>query len=133
MFMHRLPTSNKIFQVYFSDYSKNHFLKKFKKKYPGKQWQLTEESIRQDLSRINFSDLQTSQQIDELWWDKTIWTFKYDFRIAGTKESTKSSGNRLVGVIDVKKNLIEIVVIYNKTDLPSNVSETQYIRKIAGK
>lgn len=133
MFMHRLPTSNKIFQVYFSDYSKNHFLKKFKKKYPGKQWQLTEESIRQDLSRINFSDLQTSQQIDELWWDKTIWTFKYDFRIAGTKESTKSSGNRLVGVIDVKKNLIEIVIIYNKTDLPSNVSETQYIRKIAGK
>ena len=133
MFMRRLPTSNKIFQVYFSDYSKNHFFKKFKKKYPGKQWQLTEESIRQDLSRINFSDLQTSQQIDELWWDKTIWTFKYDFRIAGTKESTKSSGNRLVGVIDVKKNLIEIVVIYNKTDLPSNVSETQYIRKIAGK
>lgn len=130
MFTHRLPASDKIFQVEFSGYSKHHFLKKFKKKHPGKQWLLTEESIKQDLSRINFNDLQLSQQVDELWNDGKLWVFKYDFRVAGTKESTKSSGNRLVGIIDLAQNLITIIVIYHKTDLPGNISETQYINGI---
>ena len=133
MFTHRLPANNKIFQVIFSDYSKNHFLKKFKKKYPGRQWPLTEESIKQDLSRINFNDIQSSQQIDELWSDDKLWVFKYDFRVAGTKESTKSSGNRLVGIIDLATNLITIIVIYHKTDLPGNIGETQYINKLIDK
>lgn len=130
MFTHRLPASDKIFQVEFSGYSKHHFLKKFKKKYPGKQWLLTEESIKQDLSRINFNDLQLSQQVDELWNDGKLWVFKYDFRVAGTKESTKSSGNRLVGIINLAQNLITIIVIYHKTYLPGNISETQYINGI---
>ena len=130
MFTHRLPASDKIFQVEFSGYSKHHFLKQFKKKYPGKQWFLTEESIKQDLSRINFNDLQLSQQVDELWNDGKLWVFKYDFRVAGTKKSTKSSGNRLVGIIDLAQNLITIIVIYYKTDLPGNISETQYINGI---
>lgn len=134
MFTHLLPSNEKIFPVYFHEYAERHFLKRFRKDYKGKQWQITEDSIRQDLSRISngVSDLQKTQQIDELWHGDNIWVFKYDFRIAKTNVSAKASGNRVVGVIDNKASQIHIVAVYGKTDLPKNVSETQYIRNILG-
>jgi len=130
MFLHLLPSDEKIFPVFFSEYAKRHFLKRFQKDYRGKQWQITEDSIRQDLSRISngVSDLQKTQQIDELWHDGEIWIFKYDFRIAKTNVSVKASGNRAVGIINNKTNRIDIVMVYSKTDLPKNMSETQFIK-----
>lgn len=129
MFTHLLPNSENLFRVLFAEYAKKHFLKKFKKKYKGRQWELTEKSIRQDLARLRMKNnsTQKTQQIDELYHCKDCWIAKYDFRIAGTKQSTKSSGNRCIIFIDNNKNLCEILLIYNKTDLPSNKKETQYI------
>ena len=70
---------------------------------------------------------QKTTQIDQLYYFDEHWLFKYDFRVAGTNQSTKSSGNRIVGFIDNKANKIEILLIYNKTDLPKNKGETAYI------
>jgi hypothetical protein len=78
--------------VKFCDYAKRHYLKRFEKEYRGKQWDITIESIIQDLARIKTSnsDLQKTQQVDELWHKDDYWIFKYDFRVAQTKESEKS-------------------------------------------
>lgn len=70
---------------------------------------------------------QQSSQIDQLKHKDEYWLFKYDFRIAGTNQSTRSSGNRIVGFITNNENTLEILLIYNKTDLPKNKKETQYI------
>jgi hypothetical protein len=115
--------------VGFSDYAKRHYLKRFEKDYRGKQWDITVESIFQDLARIKTSDsdLQKTQQVDELWHKDEYWIFKYDFRIAQTKESTKSSGNRCIAFLDNTANKITILIIYSKSDLPKNIGEQTFI------
>ena len=129
MFTHRLYNDNSLFTVEFSDYAKRHYLKRFEKEYKGKQWDITVESIFQDLSRIKTSDsdLQKTQQVDELWHKDNYLVFKYDFRVAQTKESTKSSGNRCIVFLDNATNRIAILIIYGKGDLPKNIGEQAYI------
>ena len=132
MFTHLLPESEKLFAVEFSDYAEKHFLKEFRKNYKGVQWKMTEDAIMDDLMHLSHGgyDLQKTQQVDELWHDGNIWVFKYDFRVAKTKVSAKTAGNRVVGVLDIDANRIEIVMIYSKTDLPKNMSETQFIKGV---
>ena len=131
MFTHLLINDNNLFTVKFSDYAKSHFLKRFQKDYRGKQWDITVESIFQDMARIKTgdSDLQRTGQVDELWHKDCYWIFKYDFRVAQTKESTKSSGNRCVAFLDNAENKIEILVIFGKGDLPKNTGEQAFIEQ----
>ena len=131
MFTHLLPYDNKLFVVQFSDYARHHFLKRFEKDYKGKQWNVTVESILQDMARIKVcdSDLQKTQQVDELWHKGSYWVFKYDFRVAQTRDSTKSSGNRCVAFLDNAVDKIEILMIYGKGDLPKNIGEQAFIEQ----
>ena len=131
MFTHLLTKDDTLCTVKFSNYAKNHYLKRFEKDYKGRQWSVTVESIIQDLSRIKIqdSDLQKTQQVDELWHKDDFWVFKYDFRVAQTKESTKSSGNRCVVFLDNAANRIEILIIFGKGDLPKNASEQALIQQ----
>ena len=135
MFTHLIANDNNLFTVRFSDYAKRHYLKRFAGDYKGRQWEITVESIFQDMSRIKTSDsdLQKTQQVDELWHKDDYWVFKYDFRIAQTKESTKSSGNRCIAFLDNKVNLIVILIIYGKGDLPKNIAEQAFIEQTLGK
>lgn len=132
MFTHLLPESEKLFVVEFSDYAEKHFLKEFRKDYKGAQWEITEDAILDDLAHLSHGgyDLQRTQQIDELWHEGEIWVFKYDFRVAKTKCSAKTSGNRVIGVVDAEANRVKIAMIYSKTDLPKNMGETQYIKQV---
>ena len=131
MFTHLLFNDNNLFTVRFSDFAKNHYLKRFEKDYRGKQWDITVESIFQDLARIKTSDsdLQRTGQVDELWHKDSYWIFKYDFRVAQTRESTKSSGNRCIVFLDNAVNRIEILFIFGKGDLPKNTGEQAFIEQ----
>ena len=135
MFTRRLATDNILFAVKFSDYAKRHYLKRFEKDYVGRRWEITVESIFQDMSRIknSDSDLQKTQQVDELWQNGNYWIFKYDFRVAQTKESTKSSGNRCIAFLDNGANTIVILIIYGKGDLPKNINEQAFIEQTLNK
>ena len=132
MFSNLLPVSSILFKVSYKEYAKSHFLKEFEKKYKGKQWEKTESSIFEDLKRLRVKNntTQQSSQIDELKHKNEYWLFKYDFRIAGSNQSTKSSGNRIVGFIDNTQNQLDILLIYNKNDLPKNKKETKYIEDV---
>ena len=132
MFTHQIFNDNHFFTVQFSDYAKRHYLKRFEKDYSGRQWDVTVESIFQDLSRLKTSDsdLQKTQQVDELWQRDKYWIFKYDFRVAQTKESTKSSGNRCVAFLDNAANKIIILLIYGKGDLPKNIGEQAFVEQM---
>ena len=131
MFTHLLFNDDNLFVVKFSNYANRHYLKRFEKDYKGRQWDITAESIFQDMARIKTSDsdLQRTQQVDELWHKDSYWIFKYDFRVALTKESTKSSGNRCVTFLDNASNTIEILVIFGKGDLPKNIGEQAFIEQ----
>ena len=129
MLIHQLPNNNELFSVIFTDYSKRHYLKDFEKKYKGKQWDYTKKSIIQDLSRLKVENntTQLSTQIDELKYDDQEYLAKYDFKVALTNESTKSSGNRCILYINNKTSIIKVLMIYNKSNLPKNKDETKFI------
>ena len=131
MFTHPLFNDGNLFTVEFSDYAKHHYLKRFEKAYKGRQWDITVESILQDMARIKTSDsdLQKTQQVDELWHKDDYWIFKYDFRVAQTKDSTKASGNRCVAFLDNAAGKIEILMIFGKGDLPKNIGEQAFIEQ----
>lgn len=129
MFTHQLSKEVDRFGVSFSAFAEAHYLKKFRKKYKGKIWEVTENSIIFDLARIS-NNLQNTQQVDELKSDGERWLFKYDFAIAKSGKSPKKSGNRCVCLLDIKKREIKILSIYSKDDLPKNMGETQWIREI---
>ena len=123
MFTSQLPDVD--CRVIFSDYASRHFVKSFVKKYPGKQWQATEESIVDSLRRVH--TIQKSDKVDELKAGINCILFKYDFAVAKTKISAKTSGNRCIIFLDMETLQQTILIIYGKTDLPKNQSETQYI------
>lgn len=129
MLTHLLSRNNELFSVTHTDYCKHHYLKDFQKKYKGKQWDYTEKSIIQDLSRLRMENnsTQSSRQIDELKYSNHEYLAKYDFKIALTNESTKSSGNRCILHIDEKNDIIQILLIYNKIHLPKNKDETKWV------
>lgn len=131
MFTHLLPKDDTPFGVGYADYAKRHYLKQVQKDNPGKQWTVTEDAIHEDLSRITYTDqdLQQTQQVDELWQKDDFWVLKYDFRIAGKRESTKDSGNRCIAFLDNSKKAIEILMIFHHKYLPKNTGEAQFIQK----
>ena len=131
MFTHLIYNGGGLFTVTFSDYAKRHFLKRFERNYRGKQWDFTLDSIYQELMRLKASDsdLQKTQQVDELWQKDNYWIFKYDFRVAQTKASAKSSGNRCIAFLDNAANTIVITLIYGKGDLPKNIGEQAFIEQ----
>ena len=129
MFTHLLPNSDLLLNVQYTEYAESHYLRRFQKNYPGKQWELTDISIKQDLARLRVknNETQRSAQIDELKNNGDHWLAKYDFKIAGTHVSTKDSGNRCVVYIDNARDILDILLIYHKDDLPKNKKETDFI------
>jgi len=123
MFTSQLPDVD--YRIVFSDYAARHFIKRFAKSYPGKQWLVTQQSIFDSLRRVH--TIQQTQQVDELKRGAECLLFKYDFAVAKTNVSAKASGNRCVVFLDIKSLQQTVVLLYGKTDLPKNQAENQYI------
>lgn len=115
------------FQVEFSDFAEKHYCKEFRKKYTDRQWAETKKTIIDTLER-SYSVQQTNL-IDELKCsaENHIGLLKYDFKVAGTNMSPKSSGNRLIFGLCNQTGLIEVLLVYNKGHLEKNKTETQWI------
>jgi hypothetical protein len=126
MFTDPLP-DNDDYRIFFSDYAQRHFIKRFAKDYKGRRWEVTMDSIFQDLKRVH--SMQMSQQVDELKRGDGCKLFKYDFTVAQSGISPKASGNRCIVFLDTARHRQDILMVYGKTDLPKNSGETQYIYK----
>ncbi|MEK7673291.1 MAG: hypothetical protein AAB373_05400 [Patescibacteria group bacterium] len=115
------------FEVAFSDYCEKHFCKDFYRKYKGKQWLETKKTIIDTLKRV-FMVQQTSL-IDVLCYfqEDGVGIFKYDFKVAGTNMSPKTSGNRVIFYLSNKTGKIEILLVYSKDDCSKKGTETQWI------
>lgn len=115
------------FQVEFSSYAESHFCREFYRKYKGKQWLETQKTIIDTLQRAFL--VQQTSLIDTLKYSQEddIGIFKYDFKIAGTNESPKSSGNRVIFSLCNKTGNIKILLVYGKNHCSKKCSETQWI------
>ena len=127
MFTNRLP-DDESYLVHISPYAQRHFIKRFEKDFPGRQWAVTLDSIREDLKRVRA--LASTSQVDELRHAEGYWLFKYDFTVALSKKSPKSSGNRCLVFLDSSSHQLWILLLYGKDDLPKRISETEYLNQI---
>lgn len=126
MFTSPLP-DNDDYRIFFTAYAERYHIKRFAKDYKDKRWIITQDSIFQDLKRVH--SMQMSQQVDELKSGEDCKLFKYDFAVAQSGVSPKKSGNRCVVFLDTARHRQDVLMVYNKNDLPKNMSETQYIYK----
>lgn len=114
------------YQVTFEHFTQRHYIKTFAKKYKM-SWDLTLEFLLEEFRRV---DLLFVRNIAETIVDsREIKICKTEFKIAGTKESRHSSGNRCIIAIHLTSNEVRVLLVYTKTDL-SGKNETAEWQKI---
>jgi hypothetical protein len=124
MFSNQLPDDDN-YRVTVGAYCTRHFIKRFAKDYEGRRWDVTLNSIEQDLRRVHA--LQATQQVDELKRGTGCILFKYDFTVAQSGVSPKASGNRCIVFLDIETHHQTIVLLYGKADMPKKQHETIWI------
>lgn len=115
------------YNVEIEDFAKRHYIKVFHKKYKN-AWDITETAIIQELTRIN-ALIGKTDKAEKICIADGCFLIKLDFKIAGTKESAKSSGNRAIVFVDSTSYICRILLIYSKNEI-CMPNETQKWQKI---
>lgn len=110
------------FTIVWNKFTDKNFTDEFLKKYKTKQWKITKEAIEDSLIRIH--NLQDTQQLDSIRSMDGYGIYKLDFKIAGTNESPKSSGNRAILFVDNHFHIVTILLVYHKNNIKKNQKET---------
>src|SRR5690606_16541848 len=92
-----------------------------------KKWLSTKQTINDILEKA--FGFQQTNLIDIIKYssEKNVGIFKLDFRVAGTNESPKSSGNRAIFALCNNTEKIEVLLVYGKDHCSKKQSETQWI------
>lgn len=109
------------YSVQIEGFAERHFIKNFEKKYKS-QWDVTLRSIIFGLERID--NLLKTDKASIILGDDNIKIIKSEFKIAGSKESTKTSGDRCIVAWHKKDGMVFVLLVYGKTDLSSKNKET---------
>ncbi len=115
------------FEVVFSTYAESHFCKDFCKKYKERKWIETRNTIIDTLQRAFM--VQQTALIDVLKYSQEdkFGIFKFDFKVAGTPFSPKTSGNRAIFSLCNRTGKINVLLVYGKDHCGKKHTETQWI------
>jgi hypothetical protein len=104
------------FSVTVEPFAERHYIKSFEKKYK-QYWDITLQAILAELARIDALLLtDKAETISDVNGIKIV---KTKFKIAGSKDSAKSSGNRCIVAWYEDSQVVKILLVYGKTDLGS--------------
>ncbi|MCD4704724.1 hypothetical protein K8R66_01475 [bacterium] len=114
------------YSVIVEQFAENHFIKRFNKKYKG-AWSITWQAMTEQYKRIDsLFDTSIAEVIIN---SNKVKIVKTEFRIAGTKQSRRSSGNRCIIALQDDINIVSVLLVYHKNDLGGN-NETAQWKKI---
>jgi hypothetical protein len=102
------------YSVIIRSFAERHYLKNFNKKYSG-AWAITWRAVCEELQR--FDSLLETSIAEVIAKNNNIRIAKIEFRVAGTKESRKSSGNRCIVAVHQATNSVNVLFVYHKNDL----------------
>ena len=122
--------TNGEYRVLFSDYATRHFLKDFEKKYKG-AWTITRKAIVGQLKNVDML-IDSGRTNPPIHYsdDRKKYILKHEFAVAGTKKSPKSSGCRLIALVDTSQRMVQILLIYHKSHVAKNMGETAWWERI---
>jgi hypothetical protein len=118
-----MPSNN---SVEIEQFAESHFVKIFAKKHK-QHWDRTLRSMIDGLERIEL--LLQTEKAETICDADDIKIIKTQFRMDGTKESAKTSGNRCIVAWHVKKLQVSVLLVYSKTDISSH-NETATWQKL---
>ena len=121
-----ISTVNMNYSVQIEAFAERHFIKGFQKKYKM-WWNSTLLAIVAELERID--TLLLTDRAETICDVGGIKIIKTKFRVAKTKESAKTSGNRCIVAWHESKQLVIVLLVYGKTNL-SGSNETARWKKI---
>jgi len=104
-------------------FAESHYIKSFKKKYQT-HWDVTLRAIIAELERVDA--LLRTARAEHICDANDAKILKTEFKIAGSKESAKTSGNRCIAAWYVERRQVSILLVYGKTDLPGRNETAQW-------
>jgi hypothetical protein len=107
-------------------FAESHYIKSFQKKYNG-AWDVTRRAVIAEFERIDM--LLQTEKAEIISTVGVVKILKTEFKIAGTKESAKTSGNRCIIAVDEKAKKVSVLLIYTKTDV-KGTNETVWWKKL---
>ena len=107
-----MPSNN---SVRIEKFAESHFVKTFEKKYKH-HWDTTREAIIASLERIEA--LLETDRASMICEKDGLQIIKTEFRVDGTKESAKTSGNRCIVAWYIERQQVSVLLVYGKTDVP---------------
>lgn len=118
-----MPSNN---SVEIEQFAESHFVKTFAKKHK-QHWDRTLRSMLDGLERIEL--LLQTEKAETICDAGDIRIIKTQFRMDGTKESAKTSGNRCIVAWHVEKQQVSVLLVYGKTDITAR-GETAAWKKL---
>ena len=109
------------YSVQIEGFAERHFIKSFEKKHKN-HWDVTLRAIIAELERID--NLLLTDKADTIIDAGNIKIIKTEFKIAGSNESAKTSGNRCIVAWNTKERIVSVLLVYGKTDITSKNKET---------
>ena len=119
------------YNVEISEYAEKHYIKDFVKNYKS-HWDLTLESITESLERIYYLNEKKHASLDIIKFsdDRSLGVVKFDFKVFKTNESSKTSGNRIIAIVNNNTNTIELCLVYSKNNVAGNKETNWWIGHI---
>lgn len=102
------------YSVRIEKFAERHFIKSFEKKYKT-SWDVTLRAIVAELERID--TLLTTDRAETICDAGKVKIIKTKFKVAKTKESANSSGNRCIVAWHRQEQYVSVLLVYSKTDL----------------
>ena len=117
------------FDVIFEGFAERHFIKHFRRKYK-KAWDVTKNAIIAEFKRID-NILGCNDYTETIKSKDCFRLIKLYFKIAGTNESKRGSGNRVIGIVNIKARICKILLVYSKNNIcsPNETQKWQLIIK----
>jgi hypothetical protein len=115
------------YAVAIEQYAERHFISSFKKKYRG-AWDVTWVGMNEEFKRIDtlIGQTNSAETITEV---GDVKICKTEFRVHGTQESRRSSGNRCIVAVHKNTSTVHVLLVYNKTHLGDG-NETAHWKNI---
>lgn len=126
-----MSIKNVQYNVEISQYAQKHYIKDFLKNHRS-NWVLTLESVVESLERIYYLDEQKHTSLDVIKFsdDKELGLVKFDFKIFKSKESSKTSGNRVIAIVNNTTNAVEICLVYSKNNIEGGKETNWWVEHI---
>ncbi|KKU44558.1 MAG: hypothetical protein UX60_C0001G0011 [Berkelbacteria bacterium GW2011_GWA2_46_7] len=119
--------TNEDYFVEVDGFAERHYIKVFAKKYGSKKWNITLSALTEEAKRIDRLISETNRA--EIITSGSKKVVKISFKVAGTNESAKTSGNRAIVYVDEENRTVLFLLVYCKNDIgPPN--ETQKWQKM---